>query len=815
MVSIPVKIQEIIDTREKERLPIIQKKIEFIGEISHVLQQLKDFQQILRMQEQSGSGNLIPLLEHVPEVVQSIKELNINRIADRVESFKKEMERLKKRFGRKNIQIALIGYARQGKSTFLQQIAGLGDDVIPTSSLTDCTGAISIISNVDGEGFRMRLDYYTPQEFIKVVNGQLKVFFGDKLRVHTLEDLKQLRHDPVFNDSEEFDTDLKEKIETFFHDYILKLDVYEPCLFGKERTEFDSEEHVIEYVAKYKKFYKGDIIPDKYNIYDRDKKDSLKVLFNKYVAVKAAYIYKKFPEQRCGKIVMVDTIGLGNLQTEEEDARKMYDVLKQDSDIAIFNVRVPAQGGNSTPSVETKVLNNVFSNLDGYCPEKWIVANLNVYSDNYIASNPEFDTEDKKEHAIEDYKSLKNTWKAYFSNHSFGSKEGKKGKLAYAECANAMVAEEVRDNMLIPVLNIIKDNIDDIDRTFMLQADDMAKTLYYEYCSICETIEKAFGKVEVSNSQFSKTFRENYKALRLRNTLENYVKGLFQRRNMACHEVIEEIKPQISGIMGYVPSQETIKAAIIGMRGEHLDIVYHHFCDDVVAKILSSLKKVSASAITKVEEEVKKHIASILFQEGKLGCIKLKAASNAEPSQNWMRAFCNERLNGYNALASAFKSVLDFRMNIDGFLYAKCVIACQDLMDYSSIKFPVSYTDDEGTEFIWQEIRSSVRRLRSNLCDMFGIVDSVNLFGKQDALEVTMPNLLVWCMADTFKKELLNTNDGEDLEDFYYEYATVIWNTEIRMQERLGNAMESIIQLNRKLNAYCDQSYFTLIENNK
>lgn len=248
MISIPVKIQEIIDTREKERLPIIQKKIEFIGEISHVLQQLKDFQQILRMQEQSGSGNLIPLLEHAPAVVQSIKELNINRIAGRVESFKKEMERLKKRFGRKNIQIALIGYARQGKSTFLQQIAGLGDDVIPTSSLTDCTGAISIISNVDGEGFRMHLDYYTPQEFIKVVNGQLKVFFGDKLRVHTFEDLKQLRHNPIFNDSEEFDTDLKEKIETFFHDYILKLDVYEPCLFGKERTEFDSEEHVIEYI---------------------------------------------------------------------------------------------------------------------------------------------------------------------------------------------------------------------------------------------------------------------------------------------------------------------------------------------------------------------------------------------------------------------------------------------------------------------------------------------------------------------------------------------------------------------------------------
>ena len=59
---------------------------------------------------------------------------------------------------------------RKGKSKFLQSVSNLGDDVIPTSSSTDCTGAISIIENYDGP-FQMEVEYYTIGEFLDSVSN--------------------------------------------------------------------------------------------------------------------------------------------------------------------------------------------------------------------------------------------------------------------------------------------------------------------------------------------------------------------------------------------------------------------------------------------------------------------------------------------------------------------------------------------------------------------------------------------------------------------------------------------------------------------
>lgn len=796
MNSIPEKIQEIIDFREKERLPKIQEKRVFIGTVSQAIQRLKDFQKVLSEQVQLGTGNLLPLIDHAPNVVNTIKELDLIGITRRIEKLEKELLRLEKRFSRKSIQIALIGYARRGKSKFLQSVAGLGDDVIPTSSSTDCTGAISIIENYDGP-FQMDVEYYTLDEFLFSVSQSLTEILGSNVIVRSLDELAAYKNDGRLNLSED------NKVSTFYNDYIKGVDNYRDCFSMNAPRLFTKKEHVIEYVAKYRLFEDGEMIPESYKCYEKEIEGNItKVLFNKFVAVKSAYIKTKYPYDKCGRVVMADTIGLGNKYTGDADKEKMYEVLINETDAAIFNILIPREGVNALPKVDSDVLDEVYERLKDYCPEKWVSLNINHWG------RKGFDSESKYNIYIGAVKNVYNKVK----NENFGT-IGEKKPLAYTMFVDNSDVDDVRENMLIPVLNIIKDNIDEIDQTFMVEADKMSRALYYEYSSICESIGKSIAKIKTSDSNFVMTFYKLYKALPLRNALKLYVDELYKNKDAVCDEIIDEIKPQIDGIMKLVPPQNEIRNMILSMEGGHLDSVYHRFCDDVVAKILSSFKVVSASAIKKIQEKVQMRVASILYHEGRLGCIRLKTGSNAEPSVNWMRTFCNEKLNGHNVLFSAFKSVLNFQMNIEGFLYAKCITACQMLNDSRGIEFPINYSADEGAEFVWQEIRASVRSLKFNLYNVFGINEGIVSFDKREILEASMPNLLVWCMVDTFMKELVNTNDNEDLKRFYSEYAIAIWNTEIQMQENLNDATEGIVSLSKDLNTNCDLSYFTLIEN--
>ncbi len=55
------------------------------------------------------------------------------------------------RFGKNTINIGVAGKTGMGKSTFLQAITGLNDQIIPTSAGEPCTGAKSKILHHEGE----------------------------------------------------------------------------------------------------------------------------------------------------------------------------------------------------------------------------------------------------------------------------------------------------------------------------------------------------------------------------------------------------------------------------------------------------------------------------------------------------------------------------------------------------------------------------------------------------------------------------------------------------------------------------------------
>ncbi|WP_297901427.1 hypothetical protein [uncultured Parabacteroides sp.] len=790
--EISKRIDAIIKERKDTRLPEIERKLELVRNVSVLAGRLRALQEKLSYQKQAGTGNMLALLDYAPMLADTLETLNLQTLENRLEALRKELERLHRRFSRESIQIALIGYARKGKSCFLQSVSGLGDDVIPTSSLTDCTGAVSIIEN-SKEPFSLNLDYYTIPEFLNAVNTKLKEYFGNRYRVASLDDVERLRGNIV-----EVENLSKEDIKrVFYRDYIQGVGVYRSCLEGKEPSLFNGEENVVEYVAKYKEFVTGDPIPSRYDKYEREVHGSVtKVLFNKFVAVKAAYVKKEYTFSEAGKIVMVDTIGLGNGHTSDKDKAKMFDVLANDTDVAIYTLLVPETGLSSLPEIEVDKLNEIFETLADYSPERWIVGNVNHFGPDY----PLFKNNKVK---YDGYISTCQYVRNGLAHTEYGSKDGVKKPMPYWGLVDNTDKEDVTRNILFPVLDLIQNNIDDIDRSFMVSADKRAKELYYEYNSVCETLGKAIGSLEKTNPNYQTEFNRNYENLRLRFALEQYVEKLEGEKDKVCGTIVEDLRPMVDSVLEFVPTKPEIEEALYRMGAKHTQLVFNNFTDNARAKILSALKVVSAGSIRKVQDGVKNEIARILFDDGKLGCLNLSTASNGKPSVEWMDAFCREKLGAYKTLRSAFRSVVAFRMNIEGFLYAKCVKACAPMKAETFISDGGSV--GERVDRIWQAVCSAILKVQENLSREFGLSFSIL---DVEVQEMSMPNLLVWCMVETFMQELVNTGNGEELYGFYAEYATRIWQKEIRMQENIREAVGDILTLSQEMNACCQFSQY-------
>lgn len=262
MSEIAKSCDDIIKKRKEERLPLIKRKFRIIGELKQALIQLSDFRD--RLQRKDGA--LALLVEKAPGVVETIGSLNLAPLlgssgktedSGAIFRLEEELKRLEKRFSRDRIQIALIGKARKGKSTFLQSVSGLTDnDVIPTSSYSDCTGAVSIIENCKGP-FRMEIEFYSEKEYVGFVNNFLNIHGLQDLRIANKNEIIGLRN------NERLTGHSTEDVKNFYKEYIENCNNYLDCI-GAEKNTFKSTKEVIVYVAKYKQIRNGVQIPDLY-----------------------------------------------------------------------------------------------------------------------------------------------------------------------------------------------------------------------------------------------------------------------------------------------------------------------------------------------------------------------------------------------------------------------------------------------------------------------------------------------------------------------------------------------------------------------
>lgn len=803
-MKIREQVQEIIDSRKGQgkyqgngRLVTIQQKLAFVEQLEKDVNAFEVFLNQIKSDIQQSNGKFADLVEKQPQFANRLLEINLHELKQKIAVQKNELHRLQNRFSRDSVQIAFIGQARQGKSSFLQRISGLNEDTIPSSSATDCTGAISIISNYEGSKknfFEVEIEYYSVLEFVAAVNNKLlQLFPQSHLSISSLHEIPSLAHRHEFQNLED------DEVRNFKETYIDCFDIYS-SLIGHANEVKTDEKVVAELVAKYKMYKSEKDIPADYKIYKTEKKQhsgEVQVFFCKYVAVKVAYITKKFPYADAGNIVLVDTIGLGNAPTEAEDKAKMFDVLKNESDAAVYIYKPSEDGASKNPKAESALLNDLHCELCDYEPEKWLVGVINKKAEDKCA---------KKGNEYMTYLDYLESIK-----HTFSAEK----VLAWCEIVDAMSEQEVTNKLLIPLLQTIIGNIDAIDSSFMLKADAHAEALYQSYMEICGKVNM-LSALFVTNENKKAIFDHEYDNLLLKGQLRAYVDALYAHISEPSLQMIDDLTPFVEDVINYIPKANEIENKL-NQGGQYAwsENVYSLYMDNIRSQILSSIKQVSSRSVKTIQSKVQDDIIRLLFDAGALKQIKLKSVSSNMPTKEWFIALIAEKLKLYPTLSSAFQTVADFEMRIEGFLYSKCICACEMLRPEKT-KLPAleeGSTIEDKAIIIQQALYAVILEVQQKLYIELGLPIPQGLLSADTTPieEISQPNLIMWCMADTFQQEIRNGQGAKELEDFYWENANAIWHELIVKGEQMHEAATEWNAWEDCLETLCELNNFKII----
>lgn len=427
------------------------------------------------------------------------------------------------RFERDSLNIATVGRARQGKSTFLQAIGNLGDDIIPAFDAGDCTGAVSIIrndSNMEPGQVRVDLTFRTQEELLNIVKGYINNISPEYLekRPVTYEHIAQISIPMLAKEIKSGDagrTIQLEHLRRIVDDFKGASDNKSESvrkLCGQPGRSLSDPNEIRRYVAQNNGKSIDD--PQRENYYS-------------YLAVKQAVINCRFSDD-VGKLVLVDTIGLGDTQFGIEEA--MLDTVDKQCDAALV-VTKPDSGIKDQDQRLYELLRNRFEYRD---TSQWLfyLANLQPgYNANAV------DT---------------------FVNNV------RERNFAMAGCSkiNCKDQESVRSDFLIPMLNTLLGNLEKIDAAYIGEIDMMCQQLKKELLDAVASFPKpeSMSSETMLGVEVHKLGRDCYH--RLTTNLSKQVSYWYEQRNKPNLTMWNRVKDILDNLESILPSAEDLQRVL-------------------------------------------------------------------------------------------------------------------------------------------------------------------------------------------------------------------------------------------------------------
>lgn len=757
MSQINQQIQQIIDKRKLTRLPQIEKEIAFLKDVKAKVLNLDSVINTVSHQIETKQGSYYIMLQADPTMEARFIAVSTSEVKRLLDKQLQTLENLKKRFSRDAVQIAFIGYERQGKSCFLQSISGLNNKVIPAYSGTSCTGAVSVIHNVDKD-LEVHIEFYAPEAFLKIVQEKLHTFFPNKhFVVNSLNDLRYLDLSGFTCD----DPQLSLEFNKFKDAFIDNIDVYE-SLIGHGKVVTSDEKQIIQHVSQYEEF---DAIPqgeDSALFVQKEKQDinGNKVVvwqqnYYRYIAVKSVNIYTRFVDPRIGnsKIVLVDTIGMGDASNAERIEDEMFRVLHEDCDAAV-DVFKPQANGDSFNKQQIEVLKKIGRRLSDCEPERWIYYVLNR-------------VESGKGYNVEVVPAIMQQVKSSFQTM-------KSKPVADVIDINAINTDEVNNRLISPLLDLITNNLDDIDSNLVAEANKSSELLYQEYKLLSDAVGKVVSGSMRQGSNELKKFRELYKTdLTYSKELKILDNQYYAEKNKPCPEVKEKINEVIDKLTTLIDRPDVIKLDV--EKGEKAtNDLLEKYCNIFRNKIYAAFDEVTTNVLLPLQNHLKDTIINILYENARLGRIPLQNyAVEDGSSQEWLKTFVAEKIDkdAYPHMHYMFNFILDYQISIEGLMEYN-VARCLDTLDKHSPAFktmsPLTGTDAQQAKKIWSEIVNRTSTIQTEMRkwrDDFSLIPSHSFYARTSMFR----DLLV---DDT------DTHMSEELYNFYSENRMAIWRDE-------------------------------------
>lgn len=771
-MTIADRIQDIIDQRKglgqfagKGYLDKITVLKSFYEGLKEKVESFENFRLELLAQEEAKSGTFYHYFAKDPTLVDRVRDASAETTLSQIDLCIANCERLHTRFNRDSINISVVGRARQGKSRLLQAISGLGNGVIPASDGGDCTGTTSVICNEKGATTaHAHIEFFTPEEMVKQVKKYISAI-GLDYTVTTLNSISALK-DRVKEDG---DTKVKQMNSTnqslFRHlrKYVEHFDDYKECIIKGE--DDIAEEEIRSFVAQY---------------------DSNDCPTYKYLAVKSANIFTEFTYPSVGRIVLVDTIGLGDTSLGIE--KKMLNTLQNNSDAA-FLVRLPVSTGDHWSKEDNDLFDLIEEAIGNQMLEKWLFLVLNT--------GP----------ALNNHKQVE------IMRKEISERSLKYSELIETDCHDP---KDVYERLLLPSLEKLVTDIADVDKQLFKLADkvfDDCYTAYNHLYNAASSIVSDDPQLKADLTLFAVEKWEEIKPLITGGIGELYIE-YSTNREAPCVNVYKAIEEAREHIYDYAPLEEPIRQDLKAMdMVAGPATVYALKAAEFRSQISASFENININVLSPLQDILKWKVANLLFTTGRWNTLFVENIDNSICSIDWLRSFADEKLRDYPRLQEAVNFMLNYEMSMGDLLDYE-VESCLEILDSTSDKFHDFSSEVAKRAGAYANFEAMSNFIFSSLLNL--VPEIQRSLRKDFRLLATIPNHSLFARIRKFREKVVMSKETmAELQRFYIKNCATIWSEEYR--ERVNNikTLKDLLDWINMLSKYGKSKFHVSCETNE
>lgn len=744
-------INDILRKRQ-EQVPEIEAQISVL---KSTLKNLEDYDN-LRMSIVDSEGNLkedsqYGYLIKYPNVVASIFDAKPNDLYPMINEHIERLEKLKIRFSRKSLTIQIFGGAGSGKSTFIQSITNLDNNVVMAAEGDHCTGTTSYIRNINEDRFEARIYPYTRYEILNIFNDGLK----EALKSKNLKEVSISSFDEIENfNLQSIGLDVTDYVVSH---YITNFSTIKSVLSEVDNNGFFDEENnrryiridnpvnVQQYVAHYNEYEAND---PRYKRYQ------------KYLAVKFVRIFTKFNHEQAGQIELLDSVGFGDKATKSLVEKGMYQSIEDNCDIvAIICYPFKREDiGTASDTMDKARYKGELPNRVERISESCLFLVLNN------------DRRPNKNNTDECNRS-KSAW----TNGVNPKVDSPFHRTETILCADLHDPKDTERNILVPILEQVTNNLPSIDENIKKEINDKTLELQQQFNLFIQKISNVLivRPTGGGHIEFDKRFRDIYE-YGLRNELNTIVEdakgginqpaaSLGRALRVKCNDesiskYIDELSADIDNINPAATPAEWLSA-------------YEKLASKLAHSIPGKFKDIDID-LNKNMTKRKAAVFNCLYNVGRFNVILKKkedpAKSEFENTLEWA-AKINELIvteAEYPTLHNIINELLSFNISVDGLLLFRIVKHFDELVlaekapDHNRLR-------KDGTK----AMRFYLKRNLENAFDKI----------KPELENFTItPNEAIYYALDSFVYNLLYHPEVElECRNLYEQFEKQIWREEL------------------------------------